>query len=386
MNKGSEAEFKDLDSTEQPLLDKDDLADAPKKKGMKLKDYEVKGYFWIFQALMAGLCFGLMTFFMGQSSYHGMQTRLLFSTGGFFFNILYFGYYCIKSKVQKGYFYSWKDSDLKSRTTDKPDYRAVVAVFLYGCLSFLTGYIFITALKFSIYAQINQGVMTSLFSLTSVFLAFSGKFIFHEKLKFYHIFGMAFMIGCAILISLSDEKQGGTVTIYGQEVPTVHPGIAVLIALICPLGFATLNTTLRIIVMKLEFKPMNFIMTVYIYLNIILMVLAYIFVPKDIEFDTLWRTFVASFLGLAALCFLSLAMTSGYAGPVAALSSGQTFVTTLLNWFFYGETPGSFQILGLFSGFIGAIIISLGPTVKKWFSSEEEGKTAGEEIEGEQTE
>ena len=59
--------------------------------------------------------------------------------------------------------------------------------------------------------------MTSLYSLTSVFLAFIGVFVFNEKLKIYHWFGVVLLFACAVLIGSADGEAGqkDSIDLYG---------------------------------------------------------------------------------------------------------------------------------------------------------------------------
>lgn len=95
----------------------------------------------------------------------------------------------------------------------------------------------------AIESQINQGVVTSLFSLSSVFMAIIGTIVFHEHMKSYHYLGMGLMIICSLLISFSHgaSKQAGNVDVLGQSVAQIHPVWSVLMAILCPICFAIAN-------------------------------------------------------------------------------------------------------------------------------------------------
>ena len=68
---------------------------------------------------------------------------------------------------------------------------------------------------------------------------------------------------------------------------------------------------------------------------------------------------------MLALCLLGLALTSGLAGPVQVLVSGQTIVATVLNAVFYHEALGGFDIAGIVVGIVGTCVISLSPLFYK---------------------
>jgi len=81
----------------------------------------------------------------------------------------------------------------------------VFTSILQGVAHFTGGLFYVISLQYAMYAQVNQGVITSIFSLTSFFMTFIGVFMFHEKLKIYHYVGVAFLVLCAVLISMSDD-------------------------------------------------------------------------------------------------------------------------------------------------------------------------------------
>lgn len=59
---------------------------------------------------------------------------------------------------------------------------------------------------FSERAKINVGVMTCIWNISPLFMAFMDFFIFNEKLKYYHIVGMAALILSCFSISVSSGQ------------------------------------------------------------------------------------------------------------------------------------------------------------------------------------
>lgn len=56
---------------------------------------------------------------------------------------------------------------------------------------------------FATKADINVGVITSIWSINPLFLAVMDYFIFQESLKYYHLVGTIFMVLCALSISMT---------------------------------------------------------------------------------------------------------------------------------------------------------------------------------------
>ena len=91
------------------------------------------------------------------------------------------------------------------------------------------------AFKFALYAQINQGVIPSLFTIVSLYVAITFYFKFTEVISNMKIFGILLMIPCVVFIVLDPKPEfsdDGTLT--GEEM-RLYGLIAVLFALLCPI-------------------------------------------------------------------------------------------------------------------------------------------------------
>jgi len=117
----------------------------------------------------------------------------------------------------------------------KPDFSCSVLfyVFIDAILSFAGGMSMIISLHVAIASGINQGVITSLFALQSIFLAIIGWLMFNEHIKWFHYIGIFLMFSCAACISfgrLSGTEHGGEIS--------MSPQLAVLITLATPILFS----------------------------------------------------------------------------------------------------------------------------------------------------
>lgn len=63
------------------------------------------------------------------------------------------------------------------------------------------------AFKLAFMAQINQGVITVMLGLTSVFTGIIFYFKFGEVLSFVKIVGMLLMIGAGVFLSIDDKED-----------------------------------------------------------------------------------------------------------------------------------------------------------------------------------
>ena len=74
-------------------------------------------------------------------------------------------------------------------------------------LCFAGGYFMILSFQVAILSGINQGIITSLFSLTTLFVAVACRFLFKEYLKLYHYIGIGLTILCAAFIGLNSNEE-----------------------------------------------------------------------------------------------------------------------------------------------------------------------------------
>jgi len=119
----------------------------------------------------------------------------------------------------------------------------VFIVLIDAAVNILIFWLTIMTFKSSILAQVNQGVVTSLFSLNSIFMAIIGTLLFKERMHFNHYLGILLLFSCSILISFADDSsKTATFEVMGDTVSKASPVIAVIFAILCPLGFATVDT------------------------------------------------------------------------------------------------------------------------------------------------
>lgn len=226
----------------------------------------------------------------------------MFSFGKLFYTICFLTYKATKRDLPKLDFSKW------------------FYVLVDCILSFGGGMSMIISLHVAIRSGINQGVITCLFALQSIFLAFIGKAMFNEAIKWYHYLGIGLMTLCAVFIGIG--KSPPSVVVNGEEVPTISAHVAVLIALVTPFMFALRNIWVRVCKIKGDMCPGNLTIASSSIVSVILVILSFILLPLE-EFgkEIFVRMLVASFFSIVALIFLSHAMAIGFAGPVSALAN-----------------------------------------------------------------
>ena len=89
---------------------------------------------------------------------------------------------------------------------------------------------------FAYYAEINQGVITCLFALETIYLASMAYLIQNEKLKLYQVVGMTFLVLCVIVLGLSDLVTTSTTAIALEDRVSVF--LPLILSVIGPFFFA----------------------------------------------------------------------------------------------------------------------------------------------------
>ena len=83
--------------------------------------------------------------------------------------------------------WSWEESSFCHPITKGIYWPNVLGVILYTLISCSAGFAVVFTFQFALYGNINQGILTSLFGLASVFSAIIAYFAFGDRLKAYHV-------------------------------------------------------------------------------------------------------------------------------------------------------------------------------------------------------
>ena len=158
---------------------------------------------------MAGIFLGFNNFMLGLISDLGINAAYLFSCGALFYTFTIRIYDILVLKYYTNVFWDIKDSNLikiNNQGKMKPNYINVLGLLIRTLLNLGFQISIILAFKYANKADINQGIITSLFSTYCVFTTAIFYFIFDEQLKTRFVIGIIFMLFCVVLIAYPDEK------------------------------------------------------------------------------------------------------------------------------------------------------------------------------------
>lgn len=91
-------------------------------------------------------------------------------------------------------FWNPRKTEWVNSSTGNFNYFYIFAVILDSVAAFTSGILIIIGFKYALYSGLNQGVMTSLFSLTSIYIALISYWLFKEALHIFHFIGMVFLV------------------------------------------------------------------------------------------------------------------------------------------------------------------------------------------------
>ena len=252
--------------------------------------------------------------------------------------------------------------DFLDSETGKIRWLYIAAILTDAVISFFTGIMIIITFRFALYGRLNQGIISSLFSITSIYLSIISWLFFKETLKVFHFFGMILMIAWALLVVFSKDKgEKGAIKVYNDIVEEISPVWSVLFAIVCTAWFCTRTMLMKVYYKSYGFDPMNLTVISYIVQGIILIIVIINLEPASL--DVMRDSLIAGAFGFLGNIFVNHATSKGYAGPAAALTNIQVILQVIIDAVFLSQIPNFMQILAWICGIFGSLSLTLGPII-----------------------
>ena len=287
--------------------------------------------------------------------------------GGFIQAIVFLIGRFIYIKHTTGKFWNWKNSGFRDPDTDKFRFKSVLAILLDAFIKVIAGYLVILSFKYALYANVNQGAISTIFSLSSVYVSVISWFLFDEKLNRFHITGMAFLISSTILIAFSKKKtEAKKIKVFNQEIDVMSPLVPVSFALITTLLYSFRTIYVKLFVRNLKFHSFDYMTYSYLISGLI-------FIP-DVLYNMTYDKFFSNvfLLGLSsgvlngmAAFFMFHATSTGVTGPAYALKNIEIAVQASFGNFLLGEILNRNQLFAIVLGILGSLTITIGPYIFK---------------------
>jgi drug/metabolite transporter (DMT)-like permease len=146
--------------------------------------------------------FAFANFLIASASYQPEMAREVSLIGGMFYSFVYFGI-----KIGKNYS-NRKHSEIPLVDLTKISFSVILCLIFSGLLATASGYSVAYAFKYATCSGVNQGIISTFFSFTSVFASIAAWFVFNERISIYHMIGMGTMLMSINLLTLLDDDTG----------------------------------------------------------------------------------------------------------------------------------------------------------------------------------
>mmetsp|Transcript_16569 Transcript_16569/g.14467 ORF Transcript_16569/g.14467 Transcript_16569/m.14467 type:complete len:235 (+) Transcript_16569:28-732(+) len=213
------------DSKLKPLLSDSESTHDSAINTQKLHNFKVTSNLWILWAVLGAVTGGIGSLFVGKVSTGGFHARTIISIGNLIAGLCYF----LGKTIFLKYFNTQPTQPENSiGMTSKHKLFTFSMILIDAVLSIGGGFLVVLTFEYSFYAGINQGIISTLFSFTSVFLSIFGWLIFKEKINTIQIGGIFLLTLSAIIYGFSGGRNGNSQT--GNELE-IKPILPILLAL-----------------------------------------------------------------------------------------------------------------------------------------------------------
>lgn len=251
------------------------------------------------------------------------------------------------------------------------DKQALTAFITFTVVYLFQQFLAMMTFYYAELAGINAGVISTVWSANPFFLAVLDYVIYKQKLTKFHIIGMVLLMLCAIFVSLASVIEPEPVFVENigtQSVVKISAGLPILFAILSPITFATSSMLIKYMA-NVKAMPVSLVsFTSFTIVNTLLMIAGIIYwATTDFNQGVFWIGLVGSIINNLAIVLIGYTLSIGPAGPVAAITTVQTIILTVIMALIQAKVPKSFEILGLILGLLGALVLSIPEFMAKVF-------------------
>ena len=156
---------------------------------------------WLAYAFTAACLFVIYyTLLARLSAAAGFLSVFYLSGGSIFWSLCFHLYKSFGNWRNSGHF--WNDQNLIKG--GKLAVRNLLGLLVYAMTMLVAIYITFASIHFAVKAQINPGVVSTIWSIDPIIMAVADYVWFGQKLQYYHHVGIVSIVACSIVLSLSD--------------------------------------------------------------------------------------------------------------------------------------------------------------------------------------
>ena len=246
----------------------------------------------------------------------------------------------------------------------------IIRFLIQCCLFFgIQSFIMLT-MYYSHMADVNVGIITTLWSVQPLAAALLDYLIYGERLTKYHLIGMITVIISALMISFS-KYADPAVSISTPEVsikiviydPRFPKWVAVLFGILTPCFFVTSALFIKHLTSKeVGFDAMTVSFATSSATSVLIIIIGAAWFWQEVEtFNK--RLFIIGFFGsildTCGKACIQRAYSKGPAGPVAAIVECNNVLLILFEAIRTKRVPNYLEFLGFLCAILGALIMSI---------------------------
>ncbi|CAI2368849.1 unnamed protein product [Moneuplotes crassus] len=393
-----------------------DLRDNENEDIKEINDQKKRSLSWIFYAISATVCFAISAYILGIISVNGASAKFLNSWGYLFVSILIVSTKNIKFVKQRrkykrespeatknlSSFATLKDSCYYNKEQEAYEIMALVLSFICGLLNFAGEFSIIFAFQHALDSLLNQGILTSLFTLGAIIVLVGSVYLLDERVRFCECGGVILIILGTVFIALT--KKGEEIPgvplppeLSPQDneldilIPNEGPAIAILLAILATVCFGTRGLILKYMFLQKGIDGISASSVFLITDGLIGGITGLVITLNGGAYAAFQPLYIV--LGIVSGCLagtgvlcLNISIMEGLAGPAVAMSNLSSVIQALLDWGFLGQVPSMNETLGLIIAVAGAIVMAVGDNyiIKPLFyrsSQHESSKVVNKDIE-----
>lgn len=213
---------------------------------------------------------------------------------------------------------------------------------------------------FATEAQINVGLITVIWSVNPLMMAFADRIIYKTKLKYYHYIGLLAIACCTVIITLFGGAKADIKVIELVDKKEKCPSwIPVLFGIITPCMFCTNGMfSKKVFSPSVGFDASNLSFMSYGIVNVIVLAFAIPYwVNKDFNNYLFWVGAAGSIINTLGLVCIQNALAIGPAGPISAIAACSSILLVIIEALKVGKMISLAEIIGLIFGCYGAFIL-----------------------------
>ena len=158
---------------------------------------------------------------------------------------------------------------------------------------------------FSALANVNAGLITTIWSVNPVFMALMDRICFGQKLQTYHLIGTLFIVICTVILSVSGASKAEELVVVVKRdiLPTWIP---VLFGVVTPIFFTISGyLTKQLCDSKVGFNPSTLSFSSYFGVNSLILIFALVY-WNTVAFShyLFWLGMVGSIINTFGIVFM----------------------------------------------------------------------------------